>query len=65
MPQQRGGHVQDLGRGPEGKRNGGCSRALRLGLPWKGLPAGQEEADSGEELGLGPRGPRDPPPGMW
>lgn len=34
------------------------------GLPWKALPAGQEGADSGEERGLGPRGPRDPPPGM-
>lgn len=64
MSQRRGGHVQDLGSRPGGLVEMKADHVPSDGLPWKALLVGQEGADSGEERGLGPRGPRDPPPGM-
>ena len=49
---------------------GGCwwrcrlPAARRLGLRRKALPARRRGPDSGRDGSLGPRGPRDPPPGM-
>lgn len=66
MSQRRGGHVQDLGSRPGGGLvEMEAAHVPSDGLPWKALLVGQEGAHSGEERGLGPRGPRDPPPGMW
>lgn len=65
--QQGDGHVWDPGAG---LGVGACWWRCRLpaaadsGLWRKALPARRRGPDSGRDGSLGPRGPRDPPPGM-